>query len=106
MNLLLVLALAIPLSCLALLSSLALLGIMTLGGVIHVLGIVRAHRPQWRCLSAPTGSKPSACGWACRASVPTPRGRWRVQPGSLRRRRSARQCFRRRCPGIDAEGKV
>jgi hypothetical protein len=45
MKLLLVLALAIPLSCLALLSLLALLG--TLGGVIHVLGTVRAHRPQW-----------------------------------------------------------
>jgi hypothetical protein len=47
MNLLLLLALAVPLSCLALLSLLALLGVMTLGGVIHVLGTVRAHRPQW-----------------------------------------------------------
>jgi hypothetical protein len=34
MNLLLFLALAVPLSCLAFLSSVALLGIMTLGGVI------------------------------------------------------------------------
>jgi len=47
MNLLLLLALAVPLSCLALLSLLVLLGVMTLGGVIHVLGTVRAHRPQW-----------------------------------------------------------
>jgi hypothetical protein len=44
MNLLLLLALAVPLSCLALLSLLALLGVMTLGGVIHVLGTVRARR--------------------------------------------------------------
>jgi hypothetical protein len=36
MNLLLLLALAIPLSCLALLVSLALLGVLTLGGVIHM----------------------------------------------------------------------
>jgi hypothetical protein len=34
MNLLLLLVLAVPLSCLALLSSLAFLGVMTLGGVI------------------------------------------------------------------------
>src|SRR5262245_14059123 len=47
MNLLLLLALAVPLSCLAFLSSLTLLGMMTLGGVIHVLGTVRARRPQW-----------------------------------------------------------
>jgi hypothetical protein len=47
MNLLLLLALAVPLSCLALLSLLALLGLMTLGVVIHVLGTVRARRPQW-----------------------------------------------------------
>jgi hypothetical protein len=36
MNLLLLLALAIPLSCLALLVSLALLGVLTLGGVIRL----------------------------------------------------------------------
>jgi hypothetical protein len=48
MNLLLFLALAIPLSCLALLSLLALLGVMTLGAVIHVLGAVKACWPQWR----------------------------------------------------------
>src|SRR5215471_18720068 len=46
MNLLLLLALAVPLSCLALLSLLALLGVMTLGAVIH--GTVRARWPQWR----------------------------------------------------------
>ena len=38
MNLLLLLALAVPLSCLAFLSSLALLGVATLSAVIHVLG--------------------------------------------------------------------
>ena len=38
MNLLLSLALAVPLSCLAFLSLLALLGVATLGAVIHVLG--------------------------------------------------------------------
>jgi hypothetical protein len=37
MNLLLLLALAIPFSCLALLVSLALLGVLTLGGVIHLI---------------------------------------------------------------------
>jgi hypothetical protein len=47
MNRLLLLALTVPLSCLALLSLLALLGIMTLGGVIHVLGTVRSHWRQW-----------------------------------------------------------
>jgi hypothetical protein len=41
MNLLLLLALAVPLSCLALVSLLALLGVMTLGGVIYVLGTAR-----------------------------------------------------------------
>jgi hypothetical protein len=46
MNLLLLLALAVPLSGLAFLSLLALLGVMTLGAVIHVLG--RARWPQWR----------------------------------------------------------
>jgi hypothetical protein len=46
MNLLLLLTLAVPLSCLAFLSVLALLGIMTLGAVVHVLGAVRARRPQ------------------------------------------------------------
>ena len=47
MNLLLLLALAVPLSCLAFLSLLALLGVMMLGGVIHLLGTVRARRPLW-----------------------------------------------------------
>src|SRR5262245_61582436 len=47
MNLLLLLALAVPLSCLAFLSLLAFLGVMTLGAVIHVLGTVRARRSQW-----------------------------------------------------------
>jgi hypothetical protein len=42
MNLLSLLALAVPLSCLAFLSLLALLGVMTLGAVIHVLDTVRA----------------------------------------------------------------
>jgi len=39
MNLLLLLAVAVPLSCLAFLSWLALLGVMTLGAVINVIGI-------------------------------------------------------------------
>jgi hypothetical protein len=47
MNLLLLLAVAIPLSCLAFLSWLAFLGVMTLGAVINVIGIARAGRPQW-----------------------------------------------------------
>jgi len=46
MNLLLLLALAVPLSCLAFLSLLAFLGVMTLGAVIHVLGTVRARWPR------------------------------------------------------------
>jgi hypothetical protein len=55
MNLLLLLALAVPLSCLAFLGLLALLGLMTLGAVIYLLGTViyllgtvRARWPQWR----------------------------------------------------------
>jgi hypothetical protein len=40
MNLILLLALVIPLSCLALLVSLALLGVLTLGGVIHLVAEV------------------------------------------------------------------
>ena len=40
MNLLLLLALAIPLSCLALLVSLALLGVLTLGSIIHLVAEV------------------------------------------------------------------
>ena len=48
MNLLLLLALAVPLSGLAFLSLFALLGLMTLGAVIHVLGTVGARWPQWR----------------------------------------------------------
>jgi len=48
MKLLLLLALAVPLSCcLAFLSLLAFLGVMTLGAVIHVVSIARAGRPQW-----------------------------------------------------------
>jgi hypothetical protein len=57
MNLLLLLALALPLSCLAFLSLLALLGLMTLGGVIHVLGTVRARRPQ--CPSVELANSPA-----------------------------------------------
>jgi hypothetical protein len=44
-NLLLLLAVAVPLSCLAFLSWLALLGVMTLGAVINVIGMARAGRP-------------------------------------------------------------
>jgi hypothetical protein len=47
MNLLLLLALAVPLSYLAFLSLLALLGVATLGAVIYVLGAIRARWPQW-----------------------------------------------------------
>jgi hypothetical protein len=47
MNLLLLLAVAVPLSCLAFLSWLALLSVMTLGAVIKVIGIARAGGPQW-----------------------------------------------------------
>jgi hypothetical protein len=44
MNLLLLLARAIPLSCLALLVSLALLGVLTLGGIIHLIaGVARSE---------------------------------------------------------------
>jgi hypothetical protein len=43
MNLLWLLALAVPLSCLALLVSLALLGVITLGGVVHLVATVRAR---------------------------------------------------------------
>jgi hypothetical protein len=42
MNLLLLLAFAIPLSCLALLVSLAFLGVLTLGGIIHIAEVIRA----------------------------------------------------------------
>jgi hypothetical protein len=49
MNLLLLLAVAVPLSCcLGFLSLLAFLGVMILGAIIHVVGIARARRPQWR----------------------------------------------------------
>jgi hypothetical protein len=47
MNLLLLLAVAVPLTCLALLSWLALLGVMTLGAVINVIGMARAGGRQW-----------------------------------------------------------
>ena len=40
MNLLLLLALAIPLSCLALLVSLAFVGVLTLGGAMHLVAAV------------------------------------------------------------------
>jgi hypothetical protein len=46
-NLLLLLAVAVPLSCLAFLSWLALLGIMTLGAVINVVTTVKAGGRQW-----------------------------------------------------------
>jgi hypothetical protein len=56
MNLLLLLAVAVPLSCLAFLSWLAFVGVMTLGAVINVIGIVRAggpqRTPQWVRVSA------------------------------------------------------
>jgi hypothetical protein len=50
MNLLLLLALAIPLSCLALLVSLALVGVLTLGGVIRLAAEVGRSRVgrTWR----------------------------------------------------------
>jgi len=46
MNLLLLLAVAVPLSCLAFLSWLALLGVMTLGAVINVIGLAKAGGSQ------------------------------------------------------------
>ena len=46
MNLLLLLALAAPLICLALLSSLGILGVLTLGLVLHVVGTFMARMPQ------------------------------------------------------------
>jgi hypothetical protein len=45
MNLLLLLAVAVPLSCLAFVSWLALLGVMTLGAVINVIAITRSGAP-------------------------------------------------------------
>jgi len=48
MNLLLSLAVAVPLSCLAFVSWLALLGVMTLGAVINVIAITRSGGTQWR----------------------------------------------------------
>jgi hypothetical protein len=47
MNLLLLLALAVPLSCLAVLTLLALLAVVTLAGIIHVVGTLSARPPQW-----------------------------------------------------------
>jgi hypothetical protein len=47
MNVLLLLAVAVPLSCLAFLSWLAFLGVMTLGAAINVIGIARAGGRQW-----------------------------------------------------------
>jgi hypothetical protein len=47
MNLLLLLAVGVPLSrCLAFLGLLAFLGVMTIGAIIHVVGIAKAGRPQ------------------------------------------------------------
>ena len=46
MNLLLLLALAVPLSCMAFLSLFALLGVATLGAFIHMLGAIKAHWPE------------------------------------------------------------
>jgi Cu/Ag efflux pump CusA len=57
MNLLLLLALAVPLSCLAFLSFLALLGVATLGAIIHLLSAIRARWPQW--LSVEQANKPA-----------------------------------------------
>ena len=42
-NLLLLLALAVPLSCVAFLSLLEILGVMTLGGVIRMVGTLRTR---------------------------------------------------------------
>jgi len=57
MNLLLLLAVAVPLSCcLGFLSLLAFLGIMTLGAVIHVVAIARTGRPQWPRAEPANGS--------------------------------------------------
>ena len=50
MNLLLLLVVVVPLSCLAFLSWLALLAVMTLGAVINVIAIARAGGPQWPCV--------------------------------------------------------
>jgi hypothetical protein len=56
MNLLLLLALAVPLSCLAFLSWLALLGVMTLGAVINVITTVKAGGRQWPGVEAAKSS--------------------------------------------------
>jgi hypothetical protein len=74
MNLLLLLALAVPLSCLAFLSLLALLGVMTLGGVIHLLGTVRARRPLWPNVE-PANNPAGRYRRRGRAVVSAPRGR-------------------------------
>jgi hypothetical protein len=55
-NLLLLLAVAVPLSCLAFLSWLALLVVMTLSAVINVIGMARAGEPQWRHVEAANSS--------------------------------------------------
>ena|SRR6516165_1609516 len=52
MNLLLLVALAVPLICLALLSSLGFLGVMTLGLVLHVAGTFMA-RIRWLISALP-----------------------------------------------------
>ena len=54
MNRLLLIALAIPLICLALLSSLGFLGVLTLGLLLHVVGTLIARLPRWLSSSAPT----------------------------------------------------
>jgi hypothetical protein len=56
MNLLLLLVVAVPLSCLAFLSWLALLAIMTLGAVINIIAIARAGGPQWARVEPVTSS--------------------------------------------------
>jgi hypothetical protein len=57
MNLLLFLAVAVPLSCcLGFLSLLAFLGVMTLGAVIHIVAVARTGRPQWPRTEPANGS--------------------------------------------------
>jgi hypothetical protein len=70
MNLLLLLAVAVPLSCcLAFLSLLAFLGVVTIGAVIHVVGIARAGRAG---LVSNQRTAPSARG-SYQPQLPLPR---------------------------------
>jgi hypothetical protein len=85
MNLLLLLALAVPLSCLAFLSLLALLGVMMLGGVIHLLDTIRARRPLWPNLqpaTTPPGSNRRRGRAVCVGHLETERSR-RLQVDEL-----------------------